>query len=133
MPFSVTNIVTGNRWPFGRTLCRAWISTDVICSTASIVTLCVISVDRFIGVTRPLRYATVVTRRKIVIAIAGLDIIFRFLSLRFATGVWLFSLATLLSTFQWSPPPVERIYNSSINVTMLPPLKECQVSDHLEV
>ena len=31
---------------FGRTMCRIWVSCDIIFCTASIITICMISVDR---------------------------------------------------------------------------------------
>lgn len=54
LPLGVSYVV-GGRWYFGRLVCKVWASCDVVFCTASIVTLCVISVDRYIGVTRPLR------------------------------------------------------------------------------
>lgn len=68
MPIASILVVTEGRWIFGRYVCRIWTSLDVICSTASILTLCIISVDRFIGVTRPLQYNVVVTRARLVVA-----------------------------------------------------------------
>ncbi|KAJ8317615.1 hypothetical protein KUTeg_005519 [Tegillarca granosa] len=44
-------------WPFGLQLCNFWVSVDVICCTASIVNLCVISYDRYNAIIRPLKYA----------------------------------------------------------------------------
>lgn len=37
-----------NRWPFGQTCCDLWNSLDVYFSTASILHLCCISVDRWV-------------------------------------------------------------------------------------
>ncbi len=45
------------KWTFGLVFCDIWVSLDVICCTASIVNLCVISFDRYNAITRPLRYA----------------------------------------------------------------------------
>ncbi|KAM6951597.1 5-hydroxytryptamine receptor 7 [Aplochiton taeniatus] len=56
MPFvSVTDLI-GGRWIFGRVFCNVFIAMDVMCCTASIMTLCVISIDRYLGITRPLTY-----------------------------------------------------------------------------
>lgn len=55
--------VTGN-WYFGTIFCDVWAAVDVLCCTASIMSLCVISVDRYIGVTRPLNYYSIVTARR---------------------------------------------------------------------
>jgi hypothetical protein len=55
--------VTGN-WYFGPIFCDVWAAVDVLCCTASIMSLCVISVDRYIGVTRPLNYYSIVTAKR---------------------------------------------------------------------
>ncbi|XP_057376391.1 alpha-1A adrenergic receptor-like [Daphnia carinata] len=63
LPFSATLEVTGN-WYFGAVFCDVWAAVDVLCCTASIMSLCVISVDRYIGVTRPLNYYSIVTAKR---------------------------------------------------------------------
>lgn len=46
MPFvSVTDLI-GGEWIFGSGFCNVFIAMDVMCCTASIMTLCVISIDR---------------------------------------------------------------------------------------
>lgn len=55
--------MTGN-WYFGVVFCDVWAAVDVLCCTASIMSLCVISVDRYIGVTRPLNYYSIVTAKR---------------------------------------------------------------------
>lgn len=46
MPFvSITDLI-GGRWIFGKLFCNVFIAMDVMCCTASIMTLCVISIDR---------------------------------------------------------------------------------------
>ncbi|XP_060623029.2 5-hydroxytryptamine receptor 7 isoform X1 [Anolis sagrei] len=56
MPFvSVTDLI-GGEWIFGAVFCNVFIAMDVMCCTASIMTLCVISIDRYLGITRPLTY-----------------------------------------------------------------------------
>ncbi|KAK6493678.1 5-hydroxytryptamine receptor 7-like [Huso huso] len=56
MPFVITTDLVGGEWLFGKFFCNVFIAMDVICCTASIMTLCVISVDRYLGITRPLTY-----------------------------------------------------------------------------
>ncbi|XP_032367552.1 alpha-1A adrenergic receptor [Etheostoma spectabile] len=69
LPFSaILEIV--DRWVFGRVFCNVWAAVDVLCCTASIMSLCVISVDRYIGVSYPLRYPTIVTKRRALLAVA---------------------------------------------------------------
>lgn len=56
MPFGIAELV-GRPWIWGRFTCELYISADVICCTASIVNLCMISVDRYLAITRPFKYA----------------------------------------------------------------------------
>ena len=46
MPFVIVTDLTGGQWLFGEVFCNIFIGMDVMCCTASIMTLCVISVDR---------------------------------------------------------------------------------------
>ncbi|KAG7492768.1 hypothetical protein MATL_G00017750 [Megalops atlanticus] len=56
MPFvSITDLI-GGQWIFGQLFCNVFIAMDVMCCTASIMTLCVISIDRYLGITKPLTY-----------------------------------------------------------------------------
>ncbi|XP_054167306.1 octopamine receptor Oamb-like [Oppia nitens] len=57
-------------WIFGELWCQGWLVTDVWLCTASILNLCAISIDRYLAVTRPVRYRSMMTskRAKIVIA-----------------------------------------------------------------
>lgn len=68
MTFAIANDIHG-RWVFGAVFCRIWISSDIMCSTASILNLCVISLDRYVHIKDPLRYETWMTTRKTVIFI----------------------------------------------------------------
>jgi hypothetical protein len=43
-------------WVLGQDWCDVWHSVDVLCSTASILNLCAISIDRYIAITDPLAY-----------------------------------------------------------------------------
>jgi len=63
MTFAVANDVMG-RWPFGRTLCDVWLSADVMCSTASILNLCAVSLDRYLHIRRCLYHLILLTQLK---------------------------------------------------------------------
>ncbi|XP_067858862.1 5-hydroxytryptamine receptor 7 [Heptranchias perlo] len=56
MPFVIATDLIGGQWIFGQVFCNVFIAMDVMCCTASIMTLCVISIDRYLGITRPLTY-----------------------------------------------------------------------------
>lgn len=70
LPFSATLEVLGY-WVLGRIFCDIWAAVDVLCCTASILSLCAISIDRYIGVRYSLQYPTLVTRRKAILALLG--------------------------------------------------------------
>lgn len=66
LPFSASLEVLGC-WVFGRLFCNIWAAVDVLCCTASILSLCIISVDRYIGVKHCLKYPCIMTERKAVV------------------------------------------------------------------
>lgn len=69
LPFSATREILGGHWPFGPTFCQIWLSIDVLYCTSSIYGLMFISIERYIGVTRPLRYPLIITHRRTAFAI----------------------------------------------------------------
>ncbi|CAH1796945.1 unnamed protein product [Owenia fusiformis] len=64
MPLAVYVEVVGV-WTFSNELCDAWVSLDVLFSTASILNLAAISVDRFIAVTQPIKYVQHQTAKRV--------------------------------------------------------------------
>ncbi|KAG1971946.1 D(1) dopamine receptor [Pimephales promelas] len=61
MPWEAISAVAGT-WLFGR-FCGIWIAFDIMCSTASILNLCIISVDRYWAIASPFRYERKMTHR----------------------------------------------------------------------
>ncbi|XP_066541321.1 D(1)-like dopamine receptor [Hoplias malabaricus] len=68
MPWEAMSAVAGN-WLFGR-FCAVWIAFDIMCSTASILNLCIISVDRYWAIASPFRYERRMTH-KVAFAMIG--------------------------------------------------------------
>ncbi|KAG7515932.1 D(1)-like dopamine receptor [Solea senegalensis] len=61
MPWKAATEIVGF-WPFGA-FCNVWVAFDIMCSTASILNLCVISVDRYWAISSPFRYERKMTPR----------------------------------------------------------------------
>ncbi|XP_063046713.1 D(1) dopamine receptor [Engraulis encrasicolus] len=61
MPWKAVTEIAGF-WPFGA-FCDVWVAFDIMCSTASILNLCVISVDRYWAISSPFRYERKMTPR----------------------------------------------------------------------
>uniref|UniRef100_A0A8C9SHE9 Alpha-1D adrenergic receptor-like n=1 Tax=Scleropages formosus TaxID=113540 RepID=A0A8C9SHE9_SCLFO len=70
LPFSASLEVLGC-WSFGRLFCDIWAAVDVLCCTASILSLCVISVDRYIGVKHSLKYPSIMTEKRAAVILVG--------------------------------------------------------------
>uniref|UniRef100_A0AAV2JVM8 G-protein coupled receptors family 1 profile domain-containing protein n=1 Tax=Knipowitschia caucasica TaxID=637954 RepID=A0AAV2JVM8_KNICA len=83
MPVSMVTILYDYSWPLPPALCPMWIYLDVLFSTASIMHLCAISLDRYIAIRNPLHHSRFNSHTK-----ARLKI----------TAVWTISIATK----QWS-------------------------------
>ncbi|CAF1246701.1 unnamed protein product [Adineta ricciae] len=64
LPLSSVLELLNDRWIFGEGLCAAWLAVDVLCCTASIMGLMAISIDRYLGVTRPLIYSSIMNIRR---------------------------------------------------------------------
>ncbi|KAG7165295.1 dopamine receptor 2-like [Homarus americanus] len=69
MPFSAL-YDSFDYWPFGPDFCDVWRSFDVLASTASILNLCVISLDRYWAITDPFSYPSRMSPRRACLLIA---------------------------------------------------------------
>lgn len=62
MPFGLYASIN-DKWQLGRLLCNVYVVCDVTSCTASILNLCVISIDRYLAITQPLTYCAKRTSR----------------------------------------------------------------------
>ncbi|XP_071947727.1 dopamine receptor 1-like [Antedon mediterranea] len=69
MTFAASNDIRGY-WSFGKPFCTIWISFDVMFSTASILNLCAISVDRYMHIKKPLHYYQWMTTTRALVTIS---------------------------------------------------------------
>ncbi|XP_019864623.2 octopamine receptor beta-1R-like [Aethina tumida] len=70
MCFNFSVELTGGIWIFGYFMCDVWNSLDVYFSTASILHLCCISVDRYYAIVQPLDYPLIMTNHRLVMMLA---------------------------------------------------------------
>lgn len=70
MPFSLTNEVMGY-WYFGSVWCDLWKAIDVLLCTASILSICLISLDRYWCITKALTYPRQRTATRAALMIAA--------------------------------------------------------------
>ncbi|XP_055551301.1 octopamine receptor beta-2R [Wyeomyia smithii] len=66
MTFNFSVQISGS-WKFGSFMCDVWNSLDVYFSTASILHLCCISVDRYYAIVKPLKYPISMTKRVVAV------------------------------------------------------------------
>ncbi|CAH1784680.1 unnamed protein product [Owenia fusiformis] len=69
MPFSLANEMMGY-WYFGEYWCELWLAIDVLLCTASILNLCVISLDRYWSITKAIQYLKQRTAKRAAMMIA---------------------------------------------------------------
>ncbi|XP_041874903.1 D(1)-like dopamine receptor [Corvus kubaryi] len=62
MPWKAVTEVAGGSWLFGSHFCDTWVAFDIMCSTASVLHLCIISLDRYWAIASPFRYERRMTR-----------------------------------------------------------------------
>lgn len=68
MPIAMVYDIMGT-WPFGPVVCDFWVSSDVLSCAASILNLCMISVDRYYAITKPLEYGVKRTPRRMLFCV----------------------------------------------------------------
>ncbi|CAG9833797.1 unnamed protein product [Diabrotica balteata] len=71
MTFNASVELTNGKWLFGYFMCDVYNSLDVYFSTASILHLCCISVDRYYAIVRPLEYPITMTHKTVSFMLAN--------------------------------------------------------------
>ncbi|XP_014605787.1 PREDICTED: 5-hydroxytryptamine receptor 1-like isoform X2 [Polistes canadensis] len=66
MPMALLYEISHN-WTFGEVICDLWVSFDVLSCTASILNLCMISLDRYWAITKPLKYGVQRTPKRMMV------------------------------------------------------------------
>ncbi|XP_061096122.1 5-hydroxytryptamine receptor 2B [Conger conger] len=64
MPIALVTVLFNSGWPLPGYLCPIWLFLDVLFSTASIMHLCAISLDRYIAIKRPIQHSQYKSRSK---------------------------------------------------------------------
>lgn len=75
MTFNASVELTNGVWLFGYFMCDVYNSLDVYFSTASILHLCCISVDRYYAIVRPLQYPITMTHKTVMFMLANVWIL----------------------------------------------------------
>ena len=63
LPFRIDQTIHNAVWCNSPSLCQVWILADIICTSASMWNLAMISIDRFIAIVLPFRYHVIMTAR----------------------------------------------------------------------
>ncbi|XP_068460249.1 5-hydroxytryptamine receptor 2B [Clinocottus analis] len=98
MPIALVTVLYDSDWPLPEPLCPIWLFLDVLFSTASIMHLCAISLDRYIAIKKPIQHSQYKSRAKAMVKIAL---------------VWLISICIAI------PIPIKGLKNSHLpnNIT----------------
>ncbi|KAM9849345.1 5-hydroxytryptamine receptor 2B [Aulostomus maculatus] len=70
MPIALITVLFNSGWPLPDFLCPIWLFLDVLFSTASIMHLCAISLDRYIAIKKPIQHSQYKSRAKAMVKIA---------------------------------------------------------------
>ncbi|TRY84104.1 hypothetical protein DNTS_032951 [Danionella cerebrum] len=70
MPIALVTVLYNSSWPLADFLCPIWLFLDVLFSTASIMHLCAISLDRYVAIKKPIQHSQFKSRAKVMGKIA---------------------------------------------------------------
>ncbi|KAH7706937.1 CRE-TYRA-3 protein, partial [Aphelenchoides avenae] len=111
MPMALVDLLHRHNWPFGALLCGIWATSDVLLCTASILNLCIISLDRYMAITSPLKYPRTRSKR---MAIAMLSFVWG-LSLIVCIPPWFVPGWGLFTTVKPNDGDFKCIYPPSVS------------------
>ena len=63
LPFRIDQTIHNSVWCNSLTMCKTWILVDIICSSASMWNLAIISIDGYVAICKPLRYFSIMTTK----------------------------------------------------------------------
>ncbi|XP_053699558.1 5-hydroxytryptamine receptor 2B [Synchiropus splendidus] len=69
MPIALITVLYNSGWPLPDFICPIWLFLDVLFSTASIMHLCAISLDRYIAIKKPIQHSQNKSRAKALVKI----------------------------------------------------------------
>ncbi|XP_030647155.1 5-hydroxytryptamine receptor 2B [Chanos chanos] len=70
MPIALVTVLYNSDWPLPEYVCPIWLFLNVLFSTASIMHLCAISLDRYIAIKKPIQHSQYNSRTKAMAKIA---------------------------------------------------------------
>ncbi|XP_037105594.1 5-hydroxytryptamine receptor 2B [Syngnathus acus] len=70
MPIALVTVLYNSDWPLPDFICPIWLFLDVLFSTASIMHLCAISLDRYCAIKKPIQHSQYKSRSKAMVKIA---------------------------------------------------------------
>ena len=119
MPLGVVTAVSGT-WDYGDGVCYFWLIADMMCCSASVLNLALVSLDKYLSIIKPLRYTDIQTPTKtfVMIGIVWLEAIF-------TASVPLFGLWKMknhaefpVCVFSWFFPRFYYIFVLSVNLLL---------------
>uniref|UniRef100_UPI00358E0D68 5-hydroxytryptamine receptor 2A-like n=1 Tax=Myxine glutinosa TaxID=7769 RepID=UPI00358E0D68 len=69
MPIALLTLLFQSHWCLPPSLCPIWLYLDVLLSTASILHLCAISLDRYLAIRRPIQHSRFQSKNKVLLKV----------------------------------------------------------------
>ncbi|GAA38219.1 Octopamine receptor beta-2R [Clonorchis sinensis] len=124
MPFSACMSLMHGRWIFGDWFCDVFNANDVLFSTASILHLCCISMERYIAIINPLSYDRKMTKSRVTLMITTtwiLSILISYLPIMsgiYTTAEYLVQRGSQHEVCEFVVNPIYAVVSSSTSFTI---------------